>query len=153
MSDRDPRIEVVAKALLAHREASEDGYGFKWGDLEPGGKELLLEPAAAVVAALDAYEREHPGLEARLFAPFETSDGSDDVLRCEAQAAVDRWLNAELDEHTAPESVEAKADELHQWSTGLRILAGQAAAVGMGVSAVLLRQIANEAREMVGRDA
>lgn len=34
-------------------------------------------------------------MEARLFAPYTTSDGSDDPLRCEAERAVRRWLAVE----------------------------------------------------------
>jgi hypothetical protein len=74
MSDRDPRIEVAAKAIHADHEVRTDG-DFSWDELGAPERERHLSEGRASVAALDAYERDAVMLDwAALFAEFEVAD-------------------------------------------------------------------------------
>ena len=164
MNDRDPRIEVVAKAAYEWARNGRPMFAL-WEKADRDVRDHRRDEAQLILAALDTYEREHPprwataiqGLLRVIRGQVSDSDAQTDVQCAERL----------LGEHISPESVErdcpgcgapagmppagpcgnheSQNDELRQWATGVRILAGQAEAVGMGASAVLLRQIANEA--------
>jgi hypothetical protein len=55
----DPRIEIVARALLADEQRlSEEDFGLTWETIAESGREEYRQRASPFVAALDAYEEE-----------------------------------------------------------------------------------------------